>query len=143
MKKPKSVKHILNSQNSELQELLHHTQQLNSLNKQLSHLLPLPLSLHCTAASVERRTLLLITDSPAWATRLRLLTPNLIKALEGFQINSINVKIRPPQKAPEVIPRARPTMSTETSNILSHLAETTSDLKLKLALRRLARHKPK
>jgi hypothetical protein len=143
LKKPKSVKQILNSQNSGLQELLHHTQRLNTLNKQLSHLLPLPLALHCTAAAVEQETLVLMVDSPAWATRLRLQSPNLIKALKDFQIKSVAVKIQPLQKAPETTPRARPKMSCDTANLLNYLAETTSDLKLKQALQRLARHTSK
>lgn len=143
MKKPKSVKQILNSQNSGLQELLQHTQQLSALNKHLSHLLPLPLSLHCTAAGVEQQTLILMVDSPAWATRLRLQSPNLIKALQDFQIKSVAVKIQPLQRTPEAAPRVRPKMSHDTANLLNYLAEATSDLKLKQALQRLARHTSK
>lgn len=140
MKKPKSVKQILNSKSAGLQGLLQHTQQLNALNKRLMHLLPAPLPQHCTTAGIEQQQLILMTDSPVWATRLRLQAPNLIKALPEFQIKSVVVKIQPSRKAPEAAPRACPKMSSDASSLLNYLADATSDLKLKLALQRLARN---
>jgi len=139
LKKPKSVKQILGSQTSGLKELLHYCQQLSALNIQLSNLLPPPLSLHCTAVGVKQQTLILVTDSPVWATRLRLQSLDLIKALKEFQLKSVIVNIQPRQKTPEFPPRARPKMSSDTSNLLNNIAETTGDLKLKQALQRLAR----
>lgn len=140
MKKPTSVKQILNSHTPELQELLQHSRQINKLNTQLHRLLPPPLSLHCTAAGVAQHTLTILVDSPAWGTRLRLQAPNLIKAFADFQIKSVAIKVQQPHYTPENSPRARPKMSQETSSLLSHMAEATRDQKLKLALQRLARN---
>ncbi len=143
MKAPKSVKQILSSKTVGMQELLQHTQQLRQLNAQLAHLLPLPLSLHCTAAGVSQQTLTLLVESPAWATRLRLQAPSIIRGLQGFNIKALTVKIQPAQKAAAATSQARPKMSPDTSNLLHELAETTSDPKLKLALLRLAQNTSK
>lgn len=140
MKAPKSLKQILGSKTLGIQSLLQQSQQLKQLNAQLAHLLPLPLSLHCTAAGVSNRTLTLLVESPAWATRLRLQTPSIIKGLRNFQIEALTVKVRPPQTTPQTPSRARPRMSPETANLLNNLAETTGDPKLKLALLRLAKN---
>lgn len=140
MKKPTSVKQILNSHTPELQGLLQHSRQINKLNIQLHQLLPAPLSQHCTVARVGQQTLTILVDSPAWATRLRLQSLNLIRAFADLQIKSVTVKIQQPHYTPENTPKARPIMSQETSNLLSHMAEATRDQKLKLALQRLARN---
>lgn len=140
MKAPKSVKQILSSKTVGMQGLLQHTQQLKQLNAQLAHLLPLPLSLHCTAAGVSQQTLTLLAESSAWATRLRLQAPSIIRGLQSFNIRTLTVKIQPVQKAATATSRSRPKMSTDTANLLNDLAETTSDPKLKSALLRLAQN---
>ncbi|MDZ4263878.1 MAG: DciA family protein [Pseudomonadota bacterium] len=140
MKAPKSVKQILSSKTVGMQGLLQHTQQLKQLNAQLTHLLPLPLSLHCTAAGVSQQTLTLLVESSAWATRLRLQAPSIIRGLQSFNIKTLTVKIQPVQKAAAATSRSRPKMSPDTANLLNDLAETTSDPKLKSALLRLAQN---
>ncbi len=143
MKAPKSLKQILGSKNPGMQELLQQTQKLRQLNAQLAYLLPLPLSLHCTAAGISNQTLTLLVESAAWATRLRLQTPSILKGLHHFQIQALTVKIQPPQAAPQTAARARPKMSESTSNLLNNLADVTNDPKLKLALLRLAKNSSK
>lgn len=139
-KQPKSMKQIFNSRNSGLQELLDHALQLNILNEHLSRLLPSQLAPHCTAAGVERGTLLLLTDSPAWATRLRLQAPDLIRALQDFQIKSVEVQVKPAQKTPQPLHRSPSRMSKDTANLLNLLAEGVTAPKLRQSLQRLARH---
>ena len=143
MKAPKPLKQILGSKTPGMQELLQQTHKLRQLNAQLAHLLPLPLSLHCTAAGISNQTLTLLVESSAWATRLRLQTPSILKGLHHFQIQSLTVKICPPQAAPQTTVRMRPKMSENTSSLLNNLANTTSDPKLKLALLRLAKNSSK
>lgn len=143
MKKPTPLKQILSSKNPELQRLLDHTWQIDLINQQLRQLLPPPLPLHCNAAGVTQQTLTILVDSPAWGTRLRLHAPNLIRALADFQIKSIAVKIAPPSTPTRLIAKNRAAMSAATSQLLSHVADATSDTKLKMALQRLARNASK
>jgi len=113
---------------------------LTTLNRRLAQLLPVPLAQHCQIAAVERGKLIILASSSAWATRLRLQQSKIVKGFQDIPIQSISTQIMPEAvSSTQPSPLKRPkNMSKKTSNLLIELSETTSDPKLKQALRRLA-----
>jgi hypothetical protein len=143
----KSLKKILSSRSPELHQLMQRVGVLQQLNKRLTHLLSPPLSQHCSIAAVEQDTLVIVTTSAAWATRLRMQSSKIVKDFqEELHIKSVSVQIQPaktPVKSPGTEQKKPPRMSSQTSNLLIKLAETTSDPKLSHALRRLSQRPQK
>jgi hypothetical protein len=142
-KKPNSIKQVLTASNTDLNRLLGQAKGLDTLNTRLAKILPVPLSHHCAAAGIHQHDLVLIVDSPAWATKIRLMLPLIKKRLGDLGVESLTLKIQPVSLPSQAPLRGRPSMSKNTSNLLIELAEITSDCKLKNALRRLSRHASK
>ena len=144
MKSPTPVKKILTSQGSSpgLRQLISRMDKLRSLNARLQQLLPTPLAQHCSVASADQGRLSILVSSPAWATRLRLLHPKIIKAFNDLGIKSVTTQILPEnqQQARPRVGMRRPRLSQQSARLLIELAENTSDPKLKDALRRLSRN---
>lgn len=115
---------------------------LRTLNARLQQLLPTPLAQHCSVAALDRDRLVILVSSSAWATRLRLLHPKIIKAYHDFRIKSVITQVAPvaQQQRPKTAGQRRPRLSQQSSRLLAELAETTADPKLKNALRRLSQH---
>ncbi len=106
-------------------------------------LLPSPLDAHCLYASIEGRTLTLVTDSPVWGSRLRFFAPELEPALAQTygEIKACRVRIQPPSDQGLLRERKRPAHRLAAGTI-THLLETADgmgDTELADALRRLAR----
>ena len=70
----------------------------HSLTEKAQGLLPSGLSAHLTAAIARDQVLVLFTDSPAWATRLRFAAPGLRAALGGFR--EVQVRVVPAAGTP-------------------------------------------
>jgi hypothetical protein len=144
VKSPTPVNKILTSQRSTagLRQLIGRLDTLRSLNARLQQLLPTPLAQYCSIASAERGQLVILVSSPAWATRLRLLHPKIIKAFNDLRIKSVTPQVLPENQQParSRAGKRRPRLSQQSARLLIELAENTSDPKLKNALRRLSRH---
>lgn len=141
MKSPIPVKKILAADTPArgLRHLIKRAEALASLNARLQQLLPQPMAQHCSVATLDRSRLVIVTSSPVWATRLRLLQPKIIHAFRDFRINSVTAQVIPanePEPAPAPRPRQAP--SPEAARLLSELADSASDPHLKRALRHLA-----
>ncbi len=146
MKSPTSVKKILASNTpSKLQQLVRQTDQLRTLNSRLNQLFPTPLAQQCKIVALEQNRLTILASSSAWATRLRLQHPEIIKAFHDLGVKSVTTKVAPESPERIVITTKRQTskLSQQTSKLLIELAESTSDLKLQQALRRLSQHSRK
>ena len=123
--------------------LLEHTQRLLQLTRTLQEHLPEPLNRHCAVANIHNDSLVLITDSPVWSSRLRFHAPVLLRELErrhAVRLKNVLIKI-----SPEVRPSPRPrvrraTMSNATAALLEQVAGSVTDPALSGALHRLARH---
>ncbi|ALP52338.1 hypothetical protein Tel_03805 [Candidatus Tenderia electrophaga] len=144
MKSPTSVKNILAADQSSagLRQLMRRIDNLRVLNARLQHLLPTPLARQCSIAALDRDRLVILVSSPAWATRLRLLHPKIIKAYHDFRIKSVVSQVVPttqPQR-PQSNSQRRPRLSSQSSRLIAELAEAITDPKLKNALRRLSQH---
>lgn len=116
-------------------------QQRQLLQAIRARLLP-PLDAHCLFATLEEGQLTLITDSPAWASRLRFQVPELMAdlgSLEG-EIAACRVRIQPQtvaRRGPEV-ERQRARISPATASLIRQAGEVQGDTELGRALRRLA-----
>ena len=96
-------------------------------------------SSHLVAARVAGVELLLYVDSPAWATRLRLAGPALLRSLNAQHMTARSVRTR--VVVPVSIP-AKPTevgLSAKARHTLAEAACGTSDPALKASLLRLSR----
>ncbi|MCP3670007.1 MAG: DUF721 domain-containing protein [Gammaproteobacteria bacterium] len=119
--------------------------QQNQASLQLvKELLPSPLNDHCLSLVTKPRQLILYTDSPAWASKLRYFSRELITLLRNKQIdiNKISVKIIMDNRRIVAKHRVREArlLSTENANLLSRVADHTPDPGLQAALRRLSSH---
>ena len=140
MTNQRPISKILSSSHDGLRRLTSISKRLQILNKRIQNYLPAPLNSHCHVANLNERTLVLMVDSPIWATKIRLFLPKLINAA-GDQIDNIEIKVRPLGLETVSRPPRRPNrMSKSTSNLLIQLANSTKEQKLRNALKRLARH---
>ncbi|MCB1609269.1 MAG: DUF721 domain-containing protein [Xanthomonadales bacterium] len=98
MSKPKTVGETL-PRLAELEHLFEHLQLLDRIDVALKRALPAELCDHIRVGNLRDSTLVLITDSPIWAARLRLYVetlkrdPNLVVAAS---FERITVKVASP-----------------------------------------------
>lgn len=101
-----------------------------------------PLAAHCLYATLKEGQLTLITDSAAWATRLRYQIPELTAGLGSLQgeIATCRIRVQPrtvSRRTPEM-ERERALVSPATVSLLKEAAEAQGDTELGRALSRLA-----
>lgn len=111
-----------------------------TLLDELRECLPAELAEHCSAARLRDRRLVISMDSPAWATRLRYLAPQLLESLRPLHsaLATIEVKVavarlRPPGR------RRKARRSSVGARIIHECALDTSEEPLREALLRLSR----
>ncbi|MEN8167827.1 MAG: DciA family protein, partial [Pseudomonadota bacterium] len=113
--------------------------------KQVRLLLPSPLDDHCSSAVLQNGRLVLLADSPVWASRLRYLSHNLQRQLsqKGFSIRRIQSRVSIPEDLVKHQERIRPItpLSQANSDLLRSVAESMENQELRNALLRLSRHK--
>lgn len=132
-----------------LRQLLRHSQGLEKIFREvrLQHqvladvqaLLAPAIAAHCVAAQITRQNLVLHTDSPAWATRLRFLTPQLLSQLRGRYPGLASIRLHLlPQNAAKPTPKRPPRHSAHGGELIRAGAATVADPDLRDALERLA-----
>jgi hypothetical protein len=122
--------------------LLERAAELQRLTEAVRALLPMPLDEHCRAASLHGDALVLVCDSPAWATRLRYQAPSLLDELQrrcGLRARTLRVRVSPEETPPIAPPRRRLRLSAASAELLEQTAQATEDTALRAALLRLAR----
>lgn len=97
----KPVRHLLQDKPS-LQRIERELKAQKTLLTDVRQCLPADLAKHCAAAQLREGTLVLHTDSPAWATRLRYLAPQLVSVLadEYPALREIKIRLLIEQVAP-------------------------------------------
>ena len=101
---------------------------LDALDRALRQTLPLPLRDEVRFANLRGGRLLFLASSPAWATRLRLLSAQILAAARGLDIRaeSIGIKVSPlPRIEPE--PERVRTLSPAAAAHLRAAAAATAD----------------
>ena len=109
--------------------------------RQLGALFPAELIPHLLAARVKDGELILYTDTAAWATRLRFLAPQALRAVRALhlEVHSVTVRVSLVRQPRGVRPRVRP-ISAAAAQVIAEAGTTVTDAALREALQRLASH---
>ena len=115
---------------------------LSDLNILLKHHLPAKFAEHITLSTIKGRTILLLSDSAAWAAQLRYITPELVESLntvEEFQnIQDIQVKVRP--ESLPIDPQRTPlTLSRASADAINRYSSSLANDKAREAFKRIAK----
>ena len=127
------------------QRLIKQARRLDRLTLLLRQHLPPECDGHYHVANIRNRTLVIITDSPVWTTRLRQLSPIILDTLaqsftgqfQHVQVNS-RINYQHPQQPQK--PLVKRYLSKQASEQILQSSSTIEDKGLKNALTRLARH---
>lgn len=136
---------------------LQQTQKLAQFTKILRAVLPVECLNHVKVANIRNQTLMLVTDSPVWTTRLRQLSPQILKFIQenGATLNPgsektdvihhLRISTRYQTGTRKVGSqqkkhRKKLQVSPKTAELLSQSADSLGDNQLKEALSRLAIH---
>jgi hypothetical protein len=140
---PPDINSILACRTETASALYHHALRLIEMQKRLRAELPAPLNEHVTVANSQKGTLVIYTDSAAWAARLRFRVPEMLKSINEIPLDAplqaIRIKVRPPDTT-RLPPAARLSISDDTARLLQYMAESISDPGLRASLLRLSRH---
>jgi hypothetical protein len=132
----KSVRRLLQDKPT-LQRLDQELKAQKTLLTDLRQCLPTELADHCASAHIRENTLVVHTDSPAWATRLRYLAPQLVIAVAGEYpaVQSVSVRLIVQQRVSVPKPTAR--HSDRAAEIIHTSADCAKPGPVQDALRRL------
>ncbi len=137
-----SLNDVLNTRNH-LRQLGQRLAEYAGLLERVQESLASPINQQVKAAVMQNGRLTLFTESPAWASRLRYMAPQLQRTLasKGIPTDRIEVRISPGSTAARQKPgRKAEAMSEHSSESLRLTAEALTDSDLKQALLRLSRH---
>ncbi|MCK5639280.1 MAG: DUF721 domain-containing protein [Gammaproteobacteria bacterium] len=141
---PHTIYKLLEDRNSSYSMLVRHATELASLNLQLQKHLPASLGKHCQLANYRSNTLVIQSESAAWASKLRYLLPQLRRELKQYTsfsgLKDIHIKVASTATAPAEKP-SPPRLSKQSAQLLEQAAASMSDPELGKALAQLARHK--
>ncbi len=147
---------------------LQQAKMLSKYTALLREILPPECLAHVEVANIRNQSLMLIADSPVWATRLRQLSPQILQALTkpdssklfshseaAARIHHVQVSTRYKHSrhsaadqnttgagANQVPDRQAPEISKRTAELLSQSASSINYQPLKTALLKLASHAP-
>ncbi len=136
---------------------LQQTQKLAQFTKILRAVLPVECLNHVKVANIRNQTLMLVTDSPVWTTRLRQLSPQILQFIQENMpaLNSpsnktdlihhlrISTRYQPGGRNADSVQkksRKKLQVSQKTAKLLSQSADDLEENSLKQALSRLAAH---
>ncbi len=146
MRHPNSVKKLLSGGHSkQLRRLAQFSSQLKELSALVQSCLPSPLQGHCQVVNIRGKSLILQTESPAWATQLRFYTPAMLSTLTHHRCNhikEIQIKVKPVSALVPPDTRCNMKISSQSAILITSLADATSHHQLKQSLLRLARRNP-
>jgi len=145
MRHANSVKKLLSGgRSTQLRRLTQFSSQLTELSALTQSCLPTPLQGHCQAINIRGKTLILQTESPAWASQLRFYTPAMLSTLTHHRCNyikEIHIRIKPVSALKPPYARHKMNISSQSATLITALAENTSYSGLKQSLLRLASRK--
>jgi len=135
----KKISELLGS-SSDLSSMLTHIGALRQLQKHLCSRLPPPLNQHITIANFHQQTLIVHTDSPTWAAKLRFKIPDILDIARNNRhltdIQTVRIKVMPVEQTTDRAPPAK--ISPQTAGILRQAAENTTDTALRSSLYNLS-----
>jgi hypothetical protein len=140
---------FLQTENRDLRTLFSKIKLITDLNAQLLPLLPDTLRDYCQVANLIQNRLILLTANASIATQIRLQSPDILTQFKQSpllkHIQSIHCKVRPTSThtSPpryQTTPTVKP-LSQETATIVSDIAKSLKDQKLREILEKIAQHK--
>ncbi len=142
MIKPRPINTFMRS-GPVLRELRNHLKTQEKLLALTRSLLPTPLDQHCISVQQHYSSLIIHTNSSAWASRLRYFSRDLRTKLQdkGVQVQKIEVRvlINNPQKARST--RRAHHLSQANAKLIESTADDIQDADLRAALKRLSKHR--
>ncbi len=145
MRSPTTFRSLSQATPPTLSRLMRRARQLHCIALTIKEFLPESLAEQCQPGNIDNDTLFVYVNSPAWATRLRYLAPDLIKYLQTHPqtkgVRHICTIIQPvvSKPAPANL-KSRHLLSQKNAALLRHAATTAGSPRLSAALRRLAQH---
>ena len=117
------------------------TRELDQLNRVIRATVPENCKHHISVAGIRENQLILVTDSPVWASRLRLYTQNMISMLAehaGIDVNSVRIKLIQPKIEPEAPAPKHRHLNKSNADMIKQTADSIDDPELRQALYHLA-----
>ncbi|MDD3449564.1 MAG: DUF721 domain-containing protein [Gammaproteobacteria bacterium] len=135
---------LLESRAGRLTPLLERVRLLQRVENLLRKILGADMAGHCRAGGIAGGRLVLLADSPVWATRIRYAVPALLEQLGDagdVPVREIQVRVGRLGIARGKAPRRARPLGEETARNLRETAEAVGDEALRAALLRLARRR--
>jgi hypothetical protein len=133
-----SASHLINS------KILKKARLLAKLTKLIRACLPIDCQQHISVSGIENFQLILISDSPVWASKIRLYSQNMIQMLEentNIRVSKVRIKQSQPKRVIEKpAPKARH-LKSNTAEMIKQTADSISDADLQQALNHLAENR--
>lgn len=144
-KNPATFTSLLEDKHSVLGKLCQHAEYLSHLEKKLCLFLDSPLSSHCSVANFINETLILHSDSAAWAAKLRYNVPVILNFMQNEcnlnTLKTIRIKIKLPDSSTQPGPvRRKPAISSASALFINQAAATMLDDDLRLSLLKLVKN---
>jgi len=141
MTKPRAINQLLHSA-PVLKELRNNLCAQEKLLILTRSLLPAPLDQHCLSAQQHGSTLILHTDSSAWASRLRYFSRNLRAKLrdKGILVQKLEVRVFINNQPKQLLTCRIHHLSSDNAKLIEATADAIKDDKLCAALKRLSKH---
>ncbi|MBI2994003.1 MAG: DUF721 domain-containing protein [Gammaproteobacteria bacterium] len=139
---PVAIQELLTRRSVQLSDLFERAAELARMRQTLERELPPPLREHIMVASYDQKTIVLQTDGPAWAARLRFETPRLLELARAKcnlpMLQTVRVLVAAPVQNRQ--PRSRSVyLSPRAAEILRNSAQSTNDDAVRGSLLRLSR----
>lgn len=137
--RPRPLRGWLRGRDRVLDRIGERSRELGRLQRRLQHALPESAAGRWQLAAVDRETLTIVAESPAWASQLRFRQSALLAAVQqiaGFRPPRCRITVNPPRLGGRRRDRAH--LSNETMKHLRQFADTQDDNRLRESLLRLA-----
>ena len=138
-----SVRQLLGNALSPLGRLAAVSHHLDAANDALEEILEEPLRGRVSVARASGDTVTLVADSPAWSSRVRYLTPQILdhlrSRLENPRLGRVKIVTRPTDSRAAEPRKTRPRLSGRSAALIESVAGNCDNPALAGALLRLAR----
>jgi len=143
-KAPAPIRTFLKADAGIIGRYIQHIEFLQGLEQKLLPFLAPPLNKHCTIANYANDTLVLHTDAPAWASRIRYNTPGILHFLQNecglAALRTIRIKVMPASIQHARLPDKSWKLDETTASLIRRSAATITDESLRHSLEKISGH---
>lgn len=136
---------LLKADTSIIGKLIQHIEFLKDLEQKFLSFLAPPLNKHCTVANYANDTLVLHTDTPAWASKIRYNTPRLLLFLQNecglAALKTIRIKVVPLPSQYARLTNKSWKLDEHTAGLIWQAAATITDESLRQSLQKISCHR--